>query len=343
MKKIISLSIVSALSIAACAGLALAADTPAAAPPEKAPAAAAEKAPAPSAPGPTTEKAPPAASEHAAAPAGEHEIERQHWAFGGFKGQYDKAQLQRGFQIYKEVCSACHGLKRLSFRNLAEPGGPEFPVEAIKALAAEWPNQISELNDAGESAVATKDKDGKPSGFSYVKRAPLPSDPILGPYANDKAARAAQNGALPPDLSIMAKARGVHRDPSWLTHGFLMLGDVFKSYQEGGPDYIYALLTGYEEPPPGTKVSDGMYYNRAFPGHQLAMPPPLADGAVGYQDKTPATVDSYARDVSAFLAWSADPSLDQRKRIGWQVMLYLLVTTALLYLAKQRIWAKIKH
>ena len=323
MKKIVSLSIVpvaivSALGIAACAGLALAADTPAPAPAEKAPAV-------------------------TAVPAGEHEIEHQTWAFGGFKGQYDKAQLQRGFQVYKEVCSACHGLKRLSFRNLGEPGGPEFPAEAIKALAAEWPNQISEINEAGESAVATKDKDGKPSGFAYVKRKPLPSDPILGPYANDKVARAAQNGALPPDLSIIAKARGVHRDPSWLTHGFLMLGDVFKSYQEGGPDYIYALLTGYEEPPAGTKVSDGMYYNRAFPGHQLAMPPPLSEGAVGYQDKTPVTVDSYARDVASFIAWAADPSLDQRKRIGWQVMLYLLVTTALLYFAKQRIWAKIKH
>ena len=342
MKKIASLlivpaAIVSALGIAACAGLALAADTPASAPAEKAPAAAAEKAPAPPAP-PAKEAAAPAP-----ASAGEHEIERQKWAFGGFRGQYDKAQLQRGFQVYKEVCSACHGLKRLSFRNLAEPGGPEFPVEAIKALAAEWPNQILEVNDAGESAVATKDKEGKPSGFAYVKRKPLPSDPILGPYANDKVARAAQNGALPPDLSIIAKARGVHRDPSWLTHGFLMLGDVFKSYQEGGPDYIYALLTGYEEPPAGTKMADGMQYNRAFPGHQVAMPPPLSEGAVGYQDKTPVTVDSYARDVAAFLAWAADPSLDQRKRIGWQVMLYLLVTTALLYFAKQRIWAKIKH
>ena len=344
---IVSASFVSAFSIAACTGLALAAEPPTAAPSEKAPVAA-DKAPAPAAaekaPAPT-EKTPAAAEKApvAAAAMAEHEIEHQIWAFGGFKGQYDKAQLQRGFQIYKEVCSACHGLKRLSFRNLGEPGGPEFPADAIKALAADWPNQISELNEAGESAVATKKKDGKPSGFSYVTRAPLPSDPILGPYANDRAARAAQNGAVPPDLSIIAKARGVHRDPSWLTHGFLMLGDVFKSYQEGGPDYIYGLMTGYEEPPAGTKVNDGMYYNRAFPGHQLAMPPPLADGAVPYQDKTPATVDSYARDVAAFLAWSADPSLDQRKRIGWQVMLYLLVTTALLYFAKQRIWAKIKH
>jgi ubiquinol-cytochrome c reductase cytochrome c1 subunit len=120
----------------------------------------------------------------------EAEIERQQWSFGGFNGQFDKAQLQRGFQVYKEVCSACHGLSRVNFRNLVQPGGPEFPEAAVKALAAEWPNQITELNDAGESAVATKDKDGKTNGFAYVKRAPLLSDPILGPDANDKAARA---------------------------------------------------------------------------------------------------------------------------------------------------------
>ena len=279
----------------------------------------------------------------AAAMHGEHEIERQSWPFGGFKGQFDKAQLQRGFQIYKEVCSACHGLKRLSFRNLSEPGGPEFPAEAVKALAVDWPNPIPELNEAGESAVATKDKDGKPSGFKYVTRPPKASDPILGPYANEKVARAAQNGALPPDLSIIAKARGLHREANPVAHWFLMLGDVVKGYQEGGPDYVYALLTGYGEPPAGTKVADGMYFNNAFPGHQLAMPPPLADGSITYQDGSKPELANYARDVAAFLAWAADPSLDQRKRIGWQVMLYLLITTVLLALAKKRIWAKIKH
>ena len=282
----------------------------------------------------------------AAAMHGEHEIERQSWAFGGFKGQFDKAQLQRGFLVYKEVCSACHGLKRLSFRNLSEPGGPEFDPEAVKAMAGKWDNQIPELNDDGEAAVATKDKDGKPSGFKYVTRPAWPSDPILGPYANDKAARAAQNGALPPDLSIIAKARGVHREANPIAHWFLMLSDVLKGYQEGGPDYVYGLLTGYGEPPAGTKVADGMYFNTAFPGHQLAMPPPLSDGRVTMKENgypLDPTVDNYARDVASFLAWAADPSLNQRKRIGWQVMLYLLITTVLLALAKKRIWAKIKH
>lgn len=261
-----------------------------------------------------------------------HEIARQQWAFGGFKGQFDKAQLQRGFQVYKEVCSACHGLKRVRFRNLSEPGGPGFPEEAVKQLAAEWPNQIPEMNDAGEIA-------GK--GGELLKRPAKPSDPILGPYANDKAARAAQNGALPPDLSIIAKARGVHREVNWIVHPILMLGDIFKSYQEGGSDYLYALLTGYVDAPAGVTVGEGMYYNAAFPGQQLAMPMPLSEGAVAYQDGTKPTIDNYARDVTAFLAWAADPSHDQRKRIGWQVMLYLLVTTVLLYLGKKRIWSKL--
>ncbi len=273
----------------------------------------------------------------------EAEIERQQWSFGGFNGQFDKAQLQRGFQVYKEVCSACHGLSRVNFRNLVQPGGPEFPEAAVKALAAEWPNQITELNDAGESAVAIKDKDGKTNGFAYVKRAPLLSDPILGPDANDKAARAAHGGVVPPDLSLIAKARGVHRDPKWFIHPFLMLGDIIHSYQEGGADYVRALLTGYADAPKDVKVNDGMYYNTYFPGHQLAMPAPLSDGVVTYQDGTKPTLDNYARDVTAFLSWTADPTLDQRKRIGWQVMLYLLVTTVLLYFGKKRIWAGIKH
>jgi ubiquinol-cytochrome c reductase cytochrome c1 subunit len=328
MNKIISRSLLS------LAGLALAAGTVFAADEAKHDAQAA----------PADASKPAEAAQHAAA-AG-HEIERQRWSFSGFKGQFDKGQLQRGFLVYKEVCSVCHGLKRLSFRNLSEPGGPEFDPEAVKALAGTWDNQIAEQNDEGETAVATKDKDGKPSGFKYVKRPPLPSDPILGPYANDKAARAAQNGALPPDLSIIAKARGVHREASPVRHLFLMIGDILGGYQEGGPDYIYALLTGYGEPPAGMKLGDGMNYNHAFPGNQLAMPPPLSDGRLTEKDHhypLAPTVDNYARDVSAFLAWTADPSLNQRKRIGWQVMLYLLVTTVLLYLAKKRIWSKIRH
>lgn len=280
------------------------------------------------------EPAAPAAAGAAPAPAAaHHKIERQTWSFGGFRGQFDKAQLQRGFQIYEKVCSACHGLSRVRFRNLVEPGGPQFPEAAVKELAANWPNQIPEMNDQGEIA----DKNG------VIKRAPKLFDPILGPYLNDKQARAAQNGALPPDLSIIAKARNVHHDAPWYKHVFLMMGDILTSYQEGGPDYLHALLTGYVDPPAGVTVNEGMYYNLAFPGNQLAMPPPLSDGAVEYQDGSPQTTDQYARDVSAFLAWAADPSLDQRKRIGWQVLLYLIVTTGLLYVGKRRIWSKIKH
>ncbi|HEY8193871.1 MAG TPA: cytochrome c1 [Hyphomicrobium sp.] len=298
----------------------------------------------------------------------ETQIVRQPWSFTGFTGQFDKAQLQRGFQIYKEVCSNCHSLKRLSFRNLSQPGGPEFPAASVKALAAAWPNKITDgPNDEGK----------------MFERPALPSDPILGPYKNDKEARAAQNGALPPDLSLMARARAVERNPPWYIHPFLMLGDILKGYQEGGADYIYAVMTGFEDAAPaykrdsqgrliaaGDQVSkddksvercasivagedgkpdmcnplyDGKYYNVAFPGHQISMPPPLADGAVTYQDGTPPKLDNYAHDVAAFLSWAADPTLDQRKRIGWQVILYLIVTTALLYIGKRRIWSAIKH
>jgi cytochrome c1 len=259
---------------------------------------------------------------------GHPEIARQAWAFSGFTGQFDRAQLQRGFQVYKEVCSSCHGLKRVAFRNLVQPGGPEFPEDSVKALAAEWPNKITDgPNDEGK----------------MFERPALLSDPILGPYKNDQEARAAQNGALPPDLSLITRARGVERNPPWYIHPFLMLGDIFKSYQEGGADYLYALLMGFSEPPASFHLADGKFYNHAFPGHQISMPPPLSEGSVTYQDGTPPTVENYARDVTAFLSWTADPSFDQRKRIGWQVILYLIVTTILLYVGKKRIWSAIKH
>jgi cytochrome c1 len=270
----------------------------------------------------------------AAAPAiaeegGHAHIERQVWSFGGFTGQYDPAALQRGFQIYKDVCSACHGLKRVRFRNLAEPGGPGFPEESVKALAAEWPNKITDGPDD--------------TGKMFERPAKL-SDPILGPFKNDQEARAAQGGALPPDLSLIAKARNVEYTGPFWAHPFSMLRDVATGYQEGGPDYLYALLTGYsDQVPPDLKLADGMHYNVAFPGHQIAMPPPLAkDNFVKYQDGT-GSLEQNAHDISAFLAWAADPSLDARKSTGWLVMLYLLVTTLLLYLSKKRLWSKIPH
>lgn len=263
------------------------------------------------------------------------EIHRQHWSFGGFKGQYDKNQLQRGFQIYQNVCANCHGLSRVRFRNLVEKGGPEFPEEEVKALAAGWPNQIPEMS--GEGAVA--DKKG-----NVLKRPAKLADPILGPYLNDAEARAMQNGALPPDLSLMAKARNVENHSGWVKHVLVdMPMDVLTGYQEGGADYIYALLTGYVDPPADVTVAEGMNYNTAFPGNQIAMVQPLSkDAPFLYQDKS-GTLEQNAADVSAFLAWAADPSLNDRKRLGWQVLLYLLITTVLLFLGKKRIWAKIPH
>ncbi len=169
-------------------------------------------------------------------------IERRSWSFGGVNGKFDRAQLQRGFQIYKDVCAGCHGLKRVYFRNLSEPGGPEFPVEAVKALAASWPNQIFDgPNDSGEIA----DRRGR-----IIKRPALLSDPILGPYDNDKAS-AANNGALPPDLSLITKARtgaAEFHGPFW-AHPLSMIKDMATGYQEGGADYVYAILTGYGTPP----------------------------------------------------------------------------------------------
>ena len=267
-----------------------------------------------------------AASAHAAGD-GVH-IERQTWSFGGFTGQYDRDQLQRGFQIYKDVCSACHGLKRVRFRNLAEPGGPEFPEEGVKTLAHEWPNKLVDgPNDAGQ----------------MFEREPPLFDPIQGPFKNEKEARAAQNGALPPDLSLLAKARNVEYTGTWWAHPFSMLRDIATSYQEGGADYIYALLTGYHEAPAGVTVAEGMHYNAVFPGHQIAMSPPIAaDNFVKYQGDW-GSYDQNARDIAAFLSWSADPTLNRRKSTGWLVMLYLLVTTGLLYVGKRRIWSNIPH
>jgi cytochrome c1 len=257
--------------------------------------------------------------------------ERQPWVFAGFRGQYDRAQLQRGFQIFQQVCSGCHGLKRIRFRNLAEPGGPEFPVEAVKALAASWPYKISgELDEEG----------------NIVERLPGLADPIIGPYKNDKQARAAQGGALPPDLSLVAKARTLESHAPWYGHWLIMLRDVAAGYQEAGADYLYGLLTGYRDAPADVQLGEGMYYNVAFPGNQLAMPPPLSrDSVIEYQPDAgaKASLEQNARDVTAFLAWAADPSLDDRKQIGWMVLFYLAITTLLLYLVKKQIWSRLKH
>lgn len=261
-------------------------------------------------------------------------IERQPWSFAGVRGKFDREQLQRGFQVYQDVCASCHGLKRVYFRNLAEPGGPEFNVEAVKALAASWPNQIFDgPNETGDIA----NRKGQ-----IIKRPARLSDPILGPYDNDNQARAAQNGALPPDLSIITKARGIEFHGGFVGHIGSMLRDVVNGYQEAGADYMYALLTGYVNKPADFNLADGMTYNAVFPGKQIAMIPPLSPGRVKYQNKdVPQTVEQYAKDVTAFLAWAADPRLEERKGMGWVVMLYLLVTAVLLYFAKRRLWSTV--
>ena len=260
------------------------------------------------------------------------EVPRQDWSFAGFTGQYDPAQLRRGFQVFQNVCTACHGLDRVRFRNLAEPGGPEFPVDAVKQLAVTWPYQISgELDDEGNP----------------VDRLPGLADPIVGPYKNDVQARAAQGGALPPDLSLIVKARSLESHAPWYSHWAMMLADIATGYQEGGADYLYGLLTGYKDPPPaGVEIAEGKYYNAVFPGHQISMPPPLSKDSVieyGEDAGAKASFEQNAKDVTAFLAWASDPSLDQRKELGWMVLLYLLITTVLLFLAKKHIWRNVKH
>lgn len=290
------------------------------------------------------------------------DIARQKWSFAGFNGTFDRAQLQRGYQVYTEVCAACHGLSRISYRNLAEKGGPEFPEADVKALAA-----------------AAEVEDGPGEDGQMYKRPGRMADRLPQPYKNEQAARYAQNGAYPPDLSLITKARNVeYHGPLWY-HPAAMLTDIARGYQEGGADYTYALLTHYADPPsfqrnangklialkPGTKdpkaeqcvsveqvpgkpdvcnkLADGMHYNSSFPGSQIAMAPPLSDGRVAYTDGTPGTVSNYSKDVVAFLSWAADPSLEQRKRLGWQVMLYLAITALLLYIAKRRVWAGVPH
>lgn len=250
------------------------------------------------------------------------EPEPQSWTFAGFFGRYDPAQLQRGFQIYRDVCSFCHSLNQIAFRNLAEEGGVGFTEDEVKALAAEY--QVTDgPNDQGE----------------MFQRPGRPSDRIPPPFANPQAAAAANNGATPPDLSLMAKARAAARGPIWTVL------DFFTAYQEAGPDYVHALLTGYgQTPPEGLTIPDGVYYNPYFlSAAALAMPPPLSEGQVTYSDGSPETVDQYARDVSAFLMWTAEPKLVDRKRLGFQVAIFLIIFGVLMYLTKRKVWARVAH
>ena len=256
----------------------------------------------------------------------EPQIDRQDWSFGGFLGKYDEAQLQRGFGVYKEVCASCHGLRLLSFRNLAQKGGPAFSSDQALAIAREA-TVVDGFDDSGDP----KERPGKLS------------DRFQSPFSNEKEARSANNGALPPDLSVIAKARTYHRNVAWYTETYYWVYDMFSAYEEKGVDYIYALLTGYEEPPADVTMGDGMYYNRVFPGHQIAMAPPLSEGIVEYADGTEPTLQQHAKDVSAFLAWASEPHLNARKDLGKRVMLYLAILALLLFLAKLSVWRRVKH
>jgi len=257
---------------------------------------------------------------------GEHDAPkppRNKWSFAGAFGHFDQGQLQRGFKVYKEVCQTCHGLSLLSFRNLADPGGPGFSVAQAEAIAADYKVQDGP-NDQGEMF----ERNGR-----LADRFPPPTT-----WKNEAQARMIYNGTVPPDMSVLAKARGYER-------GFpLFLVDAlpFFSYQEHGVDYIVALLKGYKDKPPeGFQLPVGGNYNEYFPSHSIAMPPPLTDGRVEYTDGSPATVDQYAKDVAAFMMWAAEPHLEQRKRVGFQVMIFLLVLTGLMYFTKRKVWADV--
>ncbi len=222
---------------------------------------------------------------------------KQEWSFKGPFGTYDRAALQRGFQVYKEVCSACHAMHQLYYRNLTALG---YNEAEIKALAASVEVQDGP-NDVGD----------------MFTRPGRPYDRFKSPFPNANAARAANNGAYPPDLSVITKAR------------------------PHGADYLYALMTGYKKPPAGMKMTEGMQYNTAFGGEQIAMVPPLSEGAVEYKDGTKASVTQMAKDVTVFMSWAAEPEMEERKRMGFKVLLFLLVLSGVLYAAKRIVWKNI--
>ncbi len=236
------------------------------------------------------------------------------FSFEGVFGKFDRAQLQRGYLVYKEVCAACHSMRQVRFRNLAQPGGPEFTEEQVKAIAASF--EVTDgPNEEGEMFL----------------RPGIAPDTLPSPFPNAKAARAANGGAYPPDLSLLAKSREGWHFP-WYVSPFIKLVKG-----SGGPEYLYSLLTGYGEAPNGEE-KEGLHYNPYFPGGWLAMPAPLSEDVVEYGDGTEATVDQMARDVSAFMAWASEPKMEERKRIGFMVMIYLGVLTVLMYLVKNTIW-----
>ena len=223
------------------------------------------------------------------------------WSFNGLFGKFDRGSLQRGYQVYSEVCAACHSMKYLSYRNLSEKGGPEFSIEQAKAIAASF-----EITD-GPNA----------DGEMFTRPGKL-SDKFLMPYENDKAAQAANGGAYPPDMSVLVKAR------------------------KGGADYIYSLLLGYEDPPSGMDLDDGVYYNKYMYGNQIKMAAPLSEGLIEYGDGTEASVKQMSKDVTTFLMWAAEPHLETRHRMGFKAIVYLIILTILVYFSMKKIWSRVE-
>ena len=223
------------------------------------------------------------------------------WSFKGPFGKFDRAALQRGYQVYQEVCSSCHSMKYLSYRNLSEKGGPEFSVEQAKAIAASF-----------------EVKDGPNADGEMFLRPGRLSDKFVMPYENEKAAQAANGGAYPPDMTVLVKARG------------------------GGVDYIYSLLQGYEDPPAGVTLDDGVYYNKYMYGNKIKMSNQLSDGLVEYSDGTNASVEQMAKDVTTFLMWTAEPHLETRHKMGFKAIVYLIILTVLVYFSMKRIWSRIE-
>jgi len=216
------------------------------------------------------------------------------WSFQGPFGTYDRAAKQRGFQVYKEVCASCHAMKFLAYRNLSALGFNEAEVRAIAAqyMVTDGPNEEGDM----------------------YQRPGLPSDRFVSPFPNPQAARAANGGAYPVDLSLMTKAT------------------------DYGPDYVNGILVGYRDPPAGVEVPVGQYYNSYFPGHLIAMPPPMVEGQVEFADGTPATVEQMSRDLTHFLAWAAEPKMEERKRLGVKVLIFVALMTIVFYMAKRKIW-----
>ena len=222
------------------------------------------------------------------------------WSFKGITGKFDRSSLQRGYQVYTEVCASCHSMKLVSYRNLGEPGGPEFSVDQVKAIAANF-----------------EVEDGPNADGEMFTRPGRPSDKFVSPYPNVQAATAANGGAYPPDMSVLVKAR------------------------KGGSDYIYSVLMGYEDPPAGFELEDGVYYNKYMDGKKIKMSNPLSEGIVTYSDGTVATEAQMAKDVTTFLTWTAEPHLETRHKMGVKVLIFLTIFSFLVYLSMKRIWSRI--